>query len=159
MKDKQVRHYIGQMVDQVPAYRPGTRTEANTLHLLKQAAWLAARYSVSFRENWYATQTNDEYGAWDVSVEGGYSYLVGDRMTREQYLRTHSSSLSCWQEFAFEWCKLNPDQRLVVENNRYTYHVCVRGEYVEIGLPYHDHGGERHWITRDGKRKLLVNVD
>jgi hypothetical protein len=39
------------------------------------------------------------------------------------------------------------------------YHIAKRGEYVEIGLPHHCHGGEKYWVSRNGKTKVLINVD
>jgi hypothetical protein len=30
---------------------------------------------------------------------------------------------------------------------------------VEFGLPHHCHGGEKYWVSRNGKTKVLINVD
>ena len=46
-----------------------------------------------------------------------------------------------------------------LRNRRFDYDCYWRGEYCVISLPHHDAGGERSWITRDGKSKTLVNVD
>jgi hypothetical protein len=39
------------------------------------------------------------------------------------------------------------------------YHIAKRGEYVEFGLPHYSHGGEKYWVSRRGKTKVLINVD
>jgi hypothetical protein len=39
------------------------------------------------------------------------------------------------------------------------YHIAKRGEYVEFGLPHHCHGGEKYWVSRNGKTKVLIKVD
>ena len=130
---------------------------------LQQVAWWTsdtAPYQVSTRENEYARpERKDDYTTWDAIIESGYNYMVGGDMPIAEYLRAHSSSLTLWQRMAYNWCRANPGQRLVIENARYEYHVYLRGEYVEIGLPYHGQGGERYWATRDGKRKVLISVD
>jgi hypothetical protein len=43
--------------------------------------------------------------------------------------------------------------------NRLIYHIAKRGEYVEFGLPHYSHGGEKYWVSRRGKTKVLINVD
>jgi len=62
---------------------------------------------------------------------------------------------------AYRWCLGHPTLCLVFESRLQSriYHIMKHGEYVEIGLPFHDYGGEKHWITRDGKTRVLVNVD
>jgi hypothetical protein len=42
---------------------------------------------------------------------------------------------------------------------RLIYHIAKRGEYVEFGLAHHCHGGEKYWVSRDGKTEVLINVD
>jgi len=39
------------------------------------------------------------------------------------------------------------------------YHIAKRGEYVEFGLPHHCHGGEKYRVSRNGKTRVLINVD
>jgi len=72
-----------------------------------------------------------------------------------------SLSFSCPTFFChkFEYCKANPREKVTLRNNRLEYDCYWRGEYCVISLPHHDAGGERTWITRDGKSKILVNVD
>lgn len=55
----------------------------------------------------------------------------------------------------------NPSRMLVLTSttSHLIYHICKRGEYVEIGLPHHSHGGEKYWVSRTGKTKVLINVD
>jgi len=141
---------------------PADYTDPDYWRLQKVVRWINYDdpYSVTTRDNEYARpERKDDYTTWDAIIEAGRSYMVGSKTPMDEYLRSHSSNLTLWQRMAYDWCKANPNQRLVVENARYEYHVYLRGEFVEIGLPYHGQGGERHWVTRDGKRKVLVNVD
>jgi len=52
-----------------------------------------------------------------------------------------------------------PTKILYVETRTHYWRVYLRGEYVEFALPHQDHGGEKHYVTKDGKTKVLVNVD
>jgi hypothetical protein len=54
-----------------------------------------------------------------------------------------------------------PPRMLVLSSMkpRLIYHIAKRGEYVEFGLPHHCHGGEKYWVSRNGKTKVLINVD
>ena len=118
-------------------------------------------YGISQKENEYRNGEDLTYGSWDVAVESGRSYLVGSSLSLKEFIRKHSSALTRWQRMAYAWCIANPDQCLVLNSRplRRIYEIKKRGEYVEIGLPHHEHGGEKHWISRDGKTKTLVNVD
>ena len=119
------------------------------------------RYKVSQKENEYESGEDPKHGNWEVALESGRSYLVGSGVSLREFVRKHSSALSGWQRVAYAWCVANPDQCLVLNSRspRRIYEIKKRGEYVEIGLPHHEHGGEKHWISRDGKTKTLVNVD
>jgi hypothetical protein len=46
-----------------------------------------------------------------------------------------------------------------IDEARLIYHIAKRGEFVEFGLPHHCHGGEKYWVSRNGKTKVLINVD
>jgi len=61
---------------------------------------------------------------------------------------------------AYEWCVANPSRMLVLTSTkpRLIYHIAKRGEYVEIGLPHHCHGGEKYWVSRRAKIKVLINL-
>jgi hypothetical protein len=119
------------------------------------------RYSVRQRDNHYVDGEDPAYGAWTKALECGRSYMAGDTVSIAQFLRTHQSGLTDWQRIAFLWCVANPSLALTLSSQRprRVYEIRKRGEYVEISLPHHDAGGERLWITRDGKTKVLVNVD
>ena len=41
---------------------------------------------------------------------------------------------------------------------RLIHHIAKRGEYVEFGLPHHCHSGEKYWVSRNGKTRVLINV-
>jgi len=76
-----------------------------------------------------------------------------------EFLRVHTSSLNEWQRMAYEWCVANPSRMLVLTSMklRLIYHIAKRGEYIEFGLPHHCHGGEKYWVSRNGKTKVLIN--
>jgi len=118
-------------------------------------------YIVTQLSNEYPNGVDRLHGSWDAAVESGRSYLVGIETPMKEFLRRHTSSMSEWQKLAYDWCLANPNSRLVLKSAKpsFEYHAYKRGEYVEIGLPHQEAGGEKHWISRDGKRKVLVNVD
>jgi hypothetical protein len=105
---------------------------------------------------WYLEQ--NEFWFWDRIIDQGRSYMVGD-MPASQYLRKYSSPLSDWQQKAYKWALANPNDVLFVETKTHHWRVYLRGEYVEFCLPHQDHGGERAYVTRNGKTKVLVNED
>lgn len=109
------------------------------------------------KTEWYQNQT--EYWFWDRTIEAGKSYMVGDKISMTKFLKSHSSPLCAWQKLAYQWAIENPDQILHVENRTHEWRVFLHGEYVEFELPYHEKGGERNYVTRSGKTKVLVNVD
>ena len=118
-------------------------------------------YIVIQQENEYRNGEDLHYGDWNSALEAGRNYLVGRDVSLTEFVRTHRSSLNDWQRLAYQWCLANPSQALVLRarNGRLIYEIKKRGDYVEIGLPHHDHGGEKHWISRDGRTKVLINVD
>jgi hypothetical protein len=118
-------------------------------------------YSVREQPNSFENGEDPHYGTWDKMLEAGRSYLVGNHVSWRQFLRTHTSALTEWQRMAYHWCLAHPTLRLVFEARLRSriYHIMKHGEFVEIGLPYHDYGGEKHWVSRDGKTRVLVNVD
>jgi hypothetical protein len=78
-----------------------------------------------------------------------------------EFQRVNTSSLNEWQRLAFAWCVANPSRMLVFTStkSRLIYHIAKRGEYVEFGLPINATGGEKYWVSRNGKTKALINVD
>lgn len=100
-----------------------------------------------------------EFGFWDKIIECGRSYMVGTATSMKEYLRSHSSPLSRWQKLAYSWALQNPDSILEVDTKTHHWRVYLRGEYVEFALPHQSYGGEKHYVTRDGKTNFLVNVD
>jgi hypothetical protein len=100
---------------------------------------------------------------WNMgkALDVGSSYLVGATVPLSEFQRVHTSSLNEWQRLAFEWCMANPSRMLVLTSTkpRLIYHIAKRGEYVELGLPHHCHGGEKYWVSRNGKTRVLINVD
>jgi hypothetical protein len=118
-------------------------------------------YTVRQKDNEYPNGEDPEFGPWEKVLDSGRSYLVGSNTPMPEYLRRHSSLLTTWQKHAYQWCLAKQSCCLVLESRplRRMYEVKKRGQYVEIGLPHHDWGGEKHWVTRDGRLKVLVNVD
>lgn len=133
---------------------------------------VGATYSVATAENpYYTDQSEWKEWTWEKLIESGKSYLVGKEVPTAKFIREHTSRLTAWQSFAALWASENPTQQLTIETSTWSralrrcYVICARafgdpnGTVVEIGLPHHDAGGERHWVTRDCKNRVLVNVD
>jgi hypothetical protein len=119
---------------------------------------------INFRTSTKANQwygRDDAYGTWEKSIDCGRSYLVGREVPTASFLATHTSKMQPWQKLIFHWVVANPSLCLVLESfDRSLYYtVSLRGEYVEFGLPHQDQGGEKHWVSRDGLNRVLVNVD
>ena len=99
--------------------------------------------------------------------EMGRSYMVGPLVSMEDYRKTHTNYINKdhWLAFAVEWAFENPDKRMTVNltgRREFEYDIYARGDdFVEIGLPHHGKGGEKHWIvhTDNRRRRLLINVD
>ena len=125
---------------------------------LKLAAQ-AFEYRVSERDNPYPNGDDPKYGSWEKALESGRSYLCGESTPMGQFLKAHTSSLNWWQKMAYAWCIVNPSKKLVLISKKLEWSIYKRGEYVEFGLPHQDKGGEKHWISQNGKSRVLVNVD
>lgn len=108
---------------------------------------------------WHTYEGEGACFSWDESLRCGRSYLVGPDVPMSEFIKSHRSPLSKWQKLAYAWALANPSEKLVVRGAKNEWEVYVRGEYVEFGLPHHDAGGERHYVSKDGKSKILVNVD
>lgn len=119
--------------------------------------WLIVGPKSESMQRWLA---EDEYGTWDACLEAGRSYLVGRDVPMATFVKTHTSTItSAWMKLAVKATMADDNLHLRLKGDRLEYVIYRRGEYIEIGLPYHDHGGERHWITRDCKHRVLINVD
>jgi hypothetical protein len=116
-------------------------------------------YRVSERDNYYPNGEDPKYGDWDKALESGRSYLVGESTPMNQFLKNHTSALNWWQQMAYAWCIANPSKKLVLVSKKFEWSIYKRGGYVEFGLPHQDKGGEKHWISQNGKTRVLVNVD
>jgi hypothetical protein len=118
-------------------------------------------YSVEQRSNPYPNGEDADYGTWEKALDVSRSYLVGATVPISGFQRVYTSSLNEWQRLAYQWCVANPSRMLVLTSvkPRLIYHIAKRGEYVEFGLPHHCHGGEKYWVSRNGKTKVLINVD
>lgn len=117
-----------------------------------------------------ADPATDDYRDWYASVEAGKSYLVGRSMNMAEYLKRYTSPIrEEWSKMAYLWARQNPGHSLFIDSSRkdvhgfsvggLTWRIGERGDYVEFSLPCHDSGGEKAWISRDGKTRLLVNED
>ncbi len=99
--------------------------------------------------------------SYEEAIESGRSYLMGSGTQAKDYLRRYTSAMSPWQKLSFAWSMANPGSRLILKaaKPRVEYHIYKRGDYVEIALHHQDAGGEKHWPSCDGRRKVLVNED
>jgi hypothetical protein len=130
-----------------------------------QALCMAARekgYRVTLRTkseqhlNW-----EREWSNWDATLEAGKSYMYGSDKPMNEYIKKYSSPISAtWQKLACQLAILDKTLKVNVCSDRMDYEVYdVGGVYVEIALPHQDHGGEKHYITKDCKRKIQINQD
>lgn len=108
--------------------------------------------------NLYAVQSTP-YDTWDAAIACGRSYLVGDAVPLSEFLRTHTSALTPAQKVAWSWARVNPAYKFTVSVRGKDWEIYQRGQYVVFALPHHDAGGERTYISRDGRTKVLINVD
>lgn len=127
-----------------------------------------------YKESVFVSTTNNcnlltpdsDYFTYNSVVEAGKSYMVGEDVPTKKYIASHSTYIEphSWLAFAIDWAFNNPESMMSVDiqsRNSYYYQVYKRGEYVEIALPHHGRGGEKHWIVPSERRnrRLLVNVD
>lgn len=119
-------------------------------------------YHFKVKDNPYLGEgwEKDDWATFEAAAAGGKDYLVGERLTMPEYLKKHSSALTGWLQLAYRWAQENPTQMLVADNRTSReYHIVKRGDHVEISLPHQDMGGEKAWISRDGRTRLLINED
>lgn len=112
-------------------------------------------------ENWTETRQDPKYLEWENTIAAGKSYLVGESQTMKKFLATHTSPLTDWQQLSYQWAIQNPHSTLYLDSNspRRSYTIYQEGDHVIIALPHQDAGGEKHWASKDGKTKVLINVD
>lgn len=151
----------------------GTRGEFAYWSLEAEARWRAmagerpsvpdlpgvSRWSCRVRPNSRAPGVWDDPYTWDRMLECGRSYMVGKDVPMEQFIRSHRSAMIEWQKVAYAWARANPLWRLCVDTAGKEWEVSTEGEYVVVALPHHDSGGERHYVSNNGRSKILVNVD
>jgi hypothetical protein len=112
--------------------------------------------------NEYFGREPSEYDKFERCLEGGRDYLVGSVVSMAAFRRTHRSTPILWQRLACIIAWVHPETAIHVEIPfpRLEYDIKRRGEYVDIGLPHQDAGGEKNWIAVEPFRsKFLVNVD
>jgi len=102
----------------------------------------------------------DQWRTWPSAVEAGRNYLVGSGWGTTEYIRVYTEPTPTYLREACRFAFENPQQAVQIDTPRLRYIVHRRGEYVEIELPFHNHGGEKTWKTLPPfKSRLLVNVD
>lgn len=123
------------------------------------------------------------YATWEGAIAAGKSYLVGESVPTAEFIAKHRSPLTDWQKQAYRWCMENPYWSLLVSHagKDWVISAVVREStspldvllftmaameppevpigYVVFRLPHHDAGGEKSYVTRDGKTKVLVDDD
>lgn len=116
----------------------------------------------TYHENEYekpGRPETDEYRTWIKALEAGRSYMVGSQVSMDCFVKSHKTPVQKWMREIIKHCFDNPKECVKLNTHRLMYVFRRRGEYVEFGLPHQDHGGEKYWITKDNKTKILVNVD
>lgn len=112
----------------------------------------------AFNNHDYGPQ--DQFRRWDHSIECGRDYLCGNDYPMDRFLAEQTTSIQSYMIPVVLFCWDNPlvlIQFMTLGHREYA--IYRRGEYIVISLPYHDCGGEKDWITRDFKTKVLINVD
>jgi hypothetical protein len=141
----------------------GTEAAPEPRISLDDIARLARAYTVfaSAEPNPYGPSAGrqDPWASWTACIESGRTYLTGTRLTTAAFERLYRRRLEPWMVRAYVWARQNPDRTLVLHGRRYAWHVFQRGEYVSFQLPFHDSGGERDYVSRDGRTRILVNDD
>jgi rubredoxin len=115
-------------------------------------------WRVSTYDNWEPPE-DDRYRQWDEALKAGRNYLVGSDVPLDEFVKSYRSPMRSWQQTAYRWAIQHPGRMLILRNASNSWEVYKRGEYVEFGLPHHDAGGVRHYISRNGKSKIRVNED
>jgi hypothetical protein len=106
------------------------------------------------------SRTRPDPGAtWEAALAEGQSYLCGSSVSREAFLRVYRRPLLDWMVPAHAWARQNLDRVLTLYSRPCSWHVYQRGEYVSFTLPFHDSGGEKEYISRDGVSRIKVNDD
>lgn len=150
-------------------YKPGrgARVATKTFH---PSVSLLERVRHCLPRGAYCLTTDNEYAkpqwaddTFEKTLVAGRSYLANSDMPMDDFIKSHRSYIPefHWLRYAVEWAFANPDSCLKVETLKLSYRVCKRGDCVEIGLPHHDRGGEKHWVVSEDKPrcKILINVD
>lgn len=117
-------------------------------------------YHLHFAPNDYATRTDDRYGTWDAVIAEGKSYLEGAEIPTDIFIKRNRSAVRHWLRSPCAYAYQHPETTVEIHTAQRRYRIYRRGEYVNIGLPYHNFGGEKDWVTMPPFRtKILVNVD
>lgn len=104
--------------------------------------------------------TKSKYHQWDAQIECGKGYLVGEDVPLDEFLAKHTTPLIGGRPQLWQWAMDNPFYKLVLRPAGQWYEVYKSGDdFVEFALPHHDYGGEKNWVSRDGKTQVLVNLD
>jgi hypothetical protein len=109
-----------------------------------------------------ALESDPTLGQWEHCIDAGKSYLVGRDVPTNKFLRTHTSTIcTAWMSLAVQLVWMDASLEVRAHHDRPPLDYVIRriGDHVEIGLPHQDAGGEKHWITKDLKHKVLINVD
>ena len=101
----------------------------------------------------------DPWSSWEKALAAGQSYLCDSSITRAAFLRLYRRPLLDWMALAYTWARGNPDRVLTLKSRCFSWHVYQRGEYVSFKLPFHNSGGEKEYISRDGLSRIKVNDD
>lgn len=124
--------------------------------------WRAHKIVSTKDGNWYQEQSKIKgtaWSDWDRNLALGKSYLMGSKTPDAVYLKRHRSPLSGWQKVAYHYALAHPDKTVFLENDANDWQVNACGDYVIFALPHHCRGGERHYVSRNGRSKICINID
>ena len=119
------------------------------------------RVSVLAEPNVYGPSRDrpDPWATWEAALADGQSYLCGSSVSRDTFLHVYRRPMVEWMVAAYAWARQNPDRVLTLTSGPFSWRVYQRGEYVSFTLPFHDSGGEKEYISRDGVSRIKVNDD
>jgi len=124
----------------------------------RQRGW-QSYVPISARPNSRTPCLDPEDRTFKWKLDMGRSYMVGRDTPMSAYIRSHRSPVTAWQKIAYAWALANPFYKLKITMPGRKWEVYAEGDYVMFALPYHDAGGERHYVSANGRSKVLINVD
>lgn len=101
----------------------------------------------------------DKWSSWDAAIKVGIMNFATSEITVQEFVTKHRIAMKPWMKLAYQWAVAHEDSVLIVANDRYDWMVYERGDYVCFQLPHHDRGGEKEYVSKDGKSRVQISED